>query len=260
MRGPRTELSTTANERTSGSNSASRLPSNLKGFMISDLQIAELLVFQYNYSGEQLSTGLEESGFDYFDLGKGPHGLCWSYKVVDGITYIFLRGSVSFWDWLKDLMAAANPFDHDTLGPVHPGFEMGVERLSKDILARTKGPRVLAGHSLGAGRCRILEALLKEAGEPPLLTVCFGEPRAGFSTLAAYSADIPTRSYRNTGGNFIRQHDLVTDVPFHLPPEEYVHRCALTDISAEPDVPLRLKLSVFCYHHMPLYAQALSIP
>lgn len=43
-----------------------------------------------------------------------------------------------------------------------------------------------------------------------------------------------------------------------LPPEEYVHPSKLIDVCAEPDLKISLEYSVFRYHHLPLYAQALK--
>ena len=217
--------------------------------MITDTESAILMQLIYAHKDDNdLGTA-----FDYYDPGSGPSGVCWASKVVDGETIIWLRGSVTFWDWAKDALAFTLPWDHDVLGPVHPGFEMGMERLTQAILTRTKGPRKLRGHSLGAGRGSIVAGLLKEAGCPPADCVWWGQPKPGFAQLREYLKDIPTRSYRN-GTAF--EHDVVTDGPLTFPPEEYVHPTGLTLVSAAP-APEHSWLGLFRCHHMGLYAQAM---
>jgi hypothetical protein len=213
--------------------------------VITDAAIAGLLVDLYAGA----------TTFDHFAPGLGPSGICWASKRVDDADVILLRGSVTFWDWFKDLMALAAPYSHETLGPTHPGFTLGMVRCLRDILAVTKGPYIIAGHSLGAGRAAILTGLMVEAGILPLTRVVFGSPKPGFKRLSDYIAGVPGRSYRNGDEH---HHDLVTEVPFLLPPEEYVHPSPLIMVSAAPDPATATKFGLFKWHHMPLYAQALK--
>jgi hypothetical protein len=213
---------------------------------MTDLQIANSLVDLY--AGTLTS-------FDFVEPGKGDSGICWSSKRSDGVDYIFLRGSVTLADWFKDLIALAAPWTHDTLGPVHPGFLLGMDRCWAEIKFKTAGPWVVSGHSLGAGRAAILTGLMLEDGISPLARVTFGEPKPGFAQLAKFISKVPTRSYRN-GHN--RDHDLVTSVPISFPPEEYAHAETLIDVSAIPSLEETILHGPLRYHSMKLYVQALA--
>lgn len=223
---------------------------------VTDLQLAELLVLAYDHAGSE-DKDLTKA-FDYYDPGNGPHGVHLAVKYVEDETLILLPGSYNFWDWAKDGLAFVNPWNHDTLGPIHPGFDMGMERLAHYILDNIKGNIVLSGHSLGAGRGWIVAALLKELGRMVKRCVFFGSPKPGFASFAGYVRDIPSISYVNVSSEHEWGHDGVTDVPFYLPPADYVQPIQLTHVSAEPDLATIVKYTLFRYHHMPLYAQALS--
>lgn len=212
---------------------------------MTDAQIANLLLDLYG----------GKNSFDFVESGSGDSGICWAHKRVDGVDYIFLRGSVTLQDWFRNLLALAAPWTHETLGPVHPGFLLGMDRCWAEIKQRTSGPWVVSGHSLGAARAAVLTGLMIESGVTPLCRVVFGEPKPGFSKLAQYISHVPSRSYRN-GHN--RDHDLVTSVPISFPPEEYVHAEALIDVTAIPSLKQTLKYGPLRYHVMELYAQALA--
>jgi hypothetical protein len=211
--------------------------------MITDAAIAALLVDLYAGSDQ----------FDHFEPGNGPSGICWASKRVDGVDVILMRGSVTFWDWFKDFVALAAPFVHDTLGPVHPGFALGMDRCWARIKQQTAGPWITAGHSLGAGRASVLTGLMLEDGVTPLERVVFGEPKPGFAKLGRYLAGVPGRSYRNGDTH---AHDLVTDVPITFLLEEYEHPTPLIEVLAAPaaDAPN----GIFKWHNMRLYAKAVS--
>lgn len=221
--------------------------------MITDLQSAELMVLLYNQrdSPDDLSKA-----FDYYDPGNGPHGVHVAWKVIDGETVIWLPGSYNFWDWVKDSLAFVLPWDHDVLGPVHPGFEMGMERLAQTILINTNSPRKLRGHSLGAGRGAITAGLLKEAGVPPVDCVWWGQPKPGMKQLADYIAGITTRNYCNTDGGM--RVDRVTEAPITIPPwEQYRHTHPIIHVVSPPDPEHTTLLGIFDLHHMDLYAKAM---
>jgi lipase (class 3) len=220
--------------------------------VISDLEIAQLL--QQLYSGS--------TGFDHYEPGSGGSGICWALKKTSDTDIILLRGSTTFQDWARDLIALAAPFSHSVFGPVHPGFEIGMERAWENISGYVdprpgRRPWIVAGHSLGAGRAAILTALAVECAQAPAARVVFGEPKPGFKRLAEYIAHVPARSYRNTGEVSGRSgHDLITDVPLSFPPEEYVHDSSLIDVSAPPAA--GDNWGPFAYHHMELYVSALG--
>ena len=211
--------------------------------MLSDYQISQWVVKTY--------TGPD--GFTTYDHGS-IDGICWATLRFEGVTYVFLRGSVTAADWLKDAQAIADPFSHDLLGPCHPGFYIGMHELWAEIEAKTTGPWVLAGHSLGAGRCDILGAIMILDKQPPLRTVLFGEPKPGFQKLAGIWSGMPRASYRN--GDSVH-HDPITDVPYSIPPEEFVHPTPLVLVTAMPPDSINQRFGVFAWHHAPLYEQAL---
>ena len=213
---------------------------------VTDGQIATFLVSLYDGT---------VSEFDFVEPGQGDSGICWAHKRVDEVDYIFLRGSATLRDWFRDLLALASPWTHDTLGPVHPGFLLGMDRCWAEIKERTKGPWIVCGHSLGAARAAILTGLMIESGVAPLCRVVFGEPKPGFSKLAQYISSVPSRSYRN--GNAGREHDLVTSIPFSFHPEEYVHAETLIDVISEPDLETTLLYGPLRFHKMELYVKAL---
>jgi hypothetical protein len=193
--------------------------------------------------------------FDFYDPGT-TDGICWAVKKIDGVVYIGLRGSVTVQDWLRDFTAIADPFSHAALGPCHPGFLKGLNGLWQEIKAKYgNGPYVVFGHSLGAGRTCILVGMMVLDGAIVLRRVCFGEPKPAFQKLANIIKSVPAVSYRNgdTHG-----HDVVTDVPLSIPPQEYVHPVPLISVCASPTIEITLKLGVFAFHHMPLYVEALN--
>jgi hypothetical protein len=207
--------------------------------------------------------------WDYLDPGDDD-GICWGLlrmlfpdasPIVGASSplrmhdVVCFRGSATFTDWFRDLIALANPFVHDRLGPVHPGFLLGMEHAWKDIRPLLKNPLVVTGHSLGAGRAAILCGLAIADGVVPVKRVCFGEPKPGFRELATLLEETPGVSYRN-GGGFA--HDLVTDVPFSFPPEEYIHPTPLTYIT-NPPVPGH-EWGIFAWHSMALYRGGVLSP
>lgn len=211
--------------------------------MITDAGIASMLVDLYAGTNQ----------FDHGEPGIGPSGICWASKRVDGVDVVVFRGSVTFWDWFKDFLALATPFAHETFGPIHQGFGLGMDRCWGRIKQQTKGPWIVGGHSLGAGRADIVTGLMIEDGCAPLARVVFGEPKPGFAQLAKYLSTVPGRSYRN--GN-AHAHDLVTDVPITFLLEEYEHPTPLIEVLAMPAADA--KNGVFKWHNMGLYAQAVQ--
>ena len=114
-----------------------------------DTDIAQLCLAIYSSSGAWDQLELPEDGiaFGVKDLGTA-------------IALIF-RGSTSLPDFIHDSEAIADPFEHDGLGPVHPGFFAGLPELwdrLKNTL--TNKPCVVAGHSLGAARASLFTGLM----------------------------------------------------------------------------------------------------
>ncbi len=218
--------------------------------MISHSTIASWLVSLYQ----------DGSGCDFYDPGKGDHGICWGLTKTPEEYVYKLRGSKSLEDWLRDLVALATPFEHNLFGPVHPGFLIGMDCAVDEMIEQWDGktPITIAGHSLGAGRASIAVAMFLARKVPASLMrrVVFGEPKPGMPQLAKYISAVPGTSYRN-GTGF--HHDIVTDVPLTLPPvENYVRAAPLTMVSNPPTNILAENFDVFAFHHMPLYAAALA--
>ena len=123
-------------------------------------------------------------------------------------------------------------------------------RLKRAISSR---PIIISGHSLGAARASILTALMTREFMPPDAKVVCGEPKPGFSDFANLIAKVPMRSY--CCGDDLG-HDLVTEVPFTFPPENYVHPSKLISVKASPQP--NDPFGPFKYHHMQLYNEAIS--
>jgi hypothetical protein len=218
----------------------------------SDKDLAELCVGIYGH------YGLPPITWDHYDDGEDSDKICWGIKVIDDCDVLVFRGSTTFIDWQRDFNVWADPFCHSKIGPVHPGFLLGLGQVLQEYQAYRSHDRklVVTGHSLGAGRASILCGLAIVAGIVPAGRVVFGEPRPGFSPLGHLMSSIPeSRSYRN--GKFGSwEHDRITDVPLKIGPLKYEHPTPLIDVSALP--PPDDEWGVFAYHHMPLYARALA--
>jgi hypothetical protein len=191
-----------------------------------------------------------QGGWEQLELP--PDGIAFGLKDFGTATALVFRGSVTLPDWLHDLEAVADPFDHAGLGPVHPGFFDGLPELwaeLKPIL--TEKPSIIAGHSLGGARASLFVGLMALDKQLPLRRVCFGEPRPGFRQAASIIAEARGRSYCNGNG---RAHDLVTDVPFTTWIEDYVHPTSLVPVSAPPTDAEVQQDALFAWHAIALYA------
>jgi hypothetical protein len=217
---------------------------------INDKDVADLCVGIYADPDSPAVT------WDRFDDGKDSDQICWGVKIIEGCDVLVFRGSTTFEDWRRDFDAWANPFGHSKLGPVHPGFLLGLDQVLEEYRQKGSAKLFVAGHSLGAGRASVFCGLAIVAGIIPVGRVLFGEPRPGFQPLAHLIGAIKeSRSYRNGRvGTF--EHDYVTDVPYRIGLLQYVHPTALIDVSALP--PADDEWGIFSYHHMPLYAQAIA--
>jgi len=211
--------------------------------MISDTQCAILCEAIYE----------DNRDFAVFDAGEDD-GICWAIERSSDGDVIVLRGSHTVADWIRDLIALASPFTHHALGPVHPGFLLGMEHAWSEIKPQLMDfPPVVTGHSLGAARASILCGLMLLDGIKPARRVCFGSPKPGFSPLARIIASVPAASYRNGD---TAHHDIVTGLPFSFPPEEYVHPEQLTFVAGAP-LPGD-PLGIFAFHRMAYYKAALQ--
>lgn len=216
--------------------------------MISDKDCAKLCNEIYN-------TTPDPKFWSHYDAGEDD-GICWALLHTDDANVITLRGSATFLDWIRNLLALALPFTHHQMGPVHPGFLLGLDHAWSEmkLMLDMSRPVVFTGHSLGAGRADILCGMAILDRIEVARRVCFGEPKPGFQPLAKLLQTIPGASYRN-GEADGHAHDLVTNVPFNLPPEDYVHPTPLIKVTAPPT---DWSWGAFAWHHMGLYVTALG--
>lgn len=195
-------------------------------------------------------------GWDYRDDGSGSDGVYWAATRLNGLLWCILRGSVTEADWQRDFYAIVDPFLHDDLGTIHPGFYKGLPLVRDRLLSLAKPDELIAvaGHSLGAARSKLLTGLLCIAGRPPVCRRAFGEPHSGMDKLdqivAAVYDDI---SYRNVGPDSAdwEDVDLVTTVP------PWFNRPRFTDETVNPAA--NDPWGPFRYHHAALYAAAVGI-
>ena len=189
--------------------------------------------------------------FDYYDAGMDD-GVCWAIKRLDGFDVVVFRGSVTRQDWLRDLQALATP---SRVGHVHSGFYSGMEHMWGDLKPMLSQPVIITGHSLGAARAAVLTALMTVDGVPPVARIVFGEPKPGLLDFAKLITGTPGRSYRNGDST---HHDLITDVPFSFPPEQYVHPTPIIPVCCRPAGIEFADLGVFAWHHVGLYQTAIA--
>jgi hypothetical protein len=215
--------------------------------MLTDQQIADY------YSWLYTSLPVPPNTWDHLLAIDGAYT---GIKTIDGVHYVMFRGSATFMDWMDDFSHMAVPYDDFVLGPVHPGFRSGVMAVKTQIdwICGDQNPLVIVGHSLGAGHASLCAGYRLAAGKRVDAVVMFGEPRAGADKLAGILAKTTIRSYRNGDAN---GHDLVTDVPYAIPPVlDYRHPVPLDSVSESP--PANDAWSIFKYHHFFLYAKALG--
>src|SRR5260370_7780623 len=93
---------------------------------ITDKDVADLCVGIYKYPGSPPVT------WDRFDDGQDSDQICWGVKVIDGCDVVVFRGSTTFEDWRRDFDAWAYPFGHAKIGPVHPGFLLGLHQFLQE--------------------------------------------------------------------------------------------------------------------------------
>ena len=124
-----------------------------------DAILADLVVALYAY------PGAPEPAWDHLEPGTDD-GVYWAYKRLDGegskVDAFTFRGSTTDFDWVKDALAVADtPHDHPELGPIHPGFFLGIPATLTKIapLQREDAIQIFLGHSLGAGQACLASAL-----------------------------------------------------------------------------------------------------
>lgn len=129
------------------------IPEILPG--ITDLDIVNLIVGIYEYPGSAPVL------WDHLDSGADDDGVYWGIKYLAGADVLIFRGSSDLEDWMRDLNCVARPFGDSKLGPVHPGFRLGMGDVVEEakVVLRPGMPLIIGGHSLGAGRAAIAAGL-----------------------------------------------------------------------------------------------------
>lgn len=195
-------------------------------------------------------------GWEHYDPGLDD-GVCCAMVRLAGYDLIVFRGSDNIPDWIRDLTVmplGGHKVLLTRIGHVHAGFFMGMEQVWTELRPMLQQPAIVAGHSLGAARADDLCGLMVVDGAPPVRRVVFGEPKPGLQDAADMIKDIDGRSYRNCDAV---HHDLVTDVPFWIPPDfEFVRATPTAAVTAEPAGDVIARLGPFALHHMPLYLAA----
>ena len=190
-------------------------------------------------------------------------GVDWAHFVSGDESILVFEGSHNFQDWARDLFAFPNHCGTDGLGRVHEGFYIGMDQVYKVFSTWILVPDLVKpnitviGHSLGADHAAIMAGLMTLSQAPPREVVLWGCSRPGFNVIADVLAKIPRlTSYRNaaTQGH---GHDLITDVPFHLPPlDDYVDAAPFTNVCVPPAS--NDSWGPFAWHHMEKYAAAME--
>lgn len=225
--------------------------------MITAIEAAQLCSDSYAYPGAppRQWTHWEGRSVNPNDGGTVAFGYQ-QYPTED--VFVF-PGTSDFGEWMDDFDFVSRPIIHADLGDVHYGFLIGMEEAWTKIakLWRRGVPGSFLGHSLGAARASVACALAMRAGVLPAARIVFGEPQPGFESFCKILRAIPRQeSYCNGDRN---GHDLVTDVPFTIPPLwTYSRPIPLTSVSASPGADIRGRWGAFAYHHCPLYVQALK--
>lgn len=201
--------------------------------------------------------GAPKVAWDYFDDGTNSDGIYWAVVRLNGILWVVNRGSVLLYpDWVRDFYDWVDPFLHDNLGQIHPGFYKGVPTVCKKVLELAKPDEKIGitGHSLGAGRGRLETGELCLSGRVPDEMVLFGEPHSGGDVLATVTAQVKSGvTFRNVGedGADWNDYDLVTGVPpWFLKPGSRQDKIVYP-ATDDKWGPLR-------FHHFQLYAGAVG--
>ena len=143
--------------------------------------------------------------------------------------------------------------------PAIPGFFWACTSCGRKSKPRHSGHGLSRGTVLGAGisRACVLTGIMVLDGNAPHKARLASANRnpASQSWRRSLNVAVPAASYRNGDAE---HHDLVTDVPATFPPEEYVHPCPLTMVTAIPGPEITQTYGVFSWHHAGLYAEALG--
>lgn len=117
------------------------------------LEAAQLCAAIYNFT--------DLAGWDARQLTAGVD---WAVKIKDSRVYVVFRGSVTFIDWIRDIVSfdPARILQHDDFGPMWDGFVIGMAdawpRIVTVLESIPADELVITGHSLGAARAGVASA------------------------------------------------------------------------------------------------------
>lgn len=214
---------------------------------LSPLRAAELCAATYRP---------RDTGVTFLDFDDGADdGVCYGVTVEPDCLAVTFRGSASPQDWFIDLMA--DPVRDARFGPVHHGFLHGMDRVWGELKAKLGeqvADLVICGHSLGAARGAILNAIMLAEFCAPAARYGFGEPRPGFQQLAFAIAPTPARVFCNGDDD---GHDMVTEVPYTMAPL-FDYRPSVPAFEPCRGGRAGPALDYFRYHHVDLYVAAMK--
>jgi hypothetical protein len=209
-----------------------------------------------NLCAQIYSDDIGAKDWDHLDLGVDD-GVFWAVKKFTDCIAIVFRGSTTVGDWIHDFLAAPVLTE---LGWVHGGFYLGTDKMWSELRTMlTPGvPVAVAGHSLGASHANICCGHMIKAGIIPAKRVVVGEPKPGMQDFCGKLKVIPSSlSFVNGSGH---RHDLVTDVPFSIPPAlPFTRPTPLIPVTAMPTGNVwERDVDPFAWHHVQLYQAAVA--
>jgi lipase (class 3) len=179
--------------------------------MVPDSEIA--LLSHLIYSGG--------TGFDHYFPETG-FSICCAVLAAPGENIVIFCGTqpAKFQNWLQDLMAYPEPYQHSKFGPIHAGSFCGLPEMMATIvpLINLKLPTTIGGHSLGGQRASEAAAIMLDQYQPDpslLRLVTMGAPAAGFQQFLTFLSKVSWHPYRNAEGFY---GDPVPLLPLGLPP------------------------------------------
>lgn len=213
---------------------------------------------------------LQQQTLDYATIYDAPpmfttNGVDWRVRRKDGLLYWDFEGTKDLKGWLSNFQALARKHvEHALLGPLHPGFDCGMDQVVDAFIPHREGkqePIIIAGHSRGAAHATLAAALLSMRGVAPAAVLCWGCPRPGMQKLRSILSGTPgvKRSFQNKAPG--APMDPVTSVPAWLWPfEQYVDPLPLIRVEGDPGNAKRWGLldPEFHSHHIEGYAAALK--
>lgn len=181
--------------------------------------------------------------WDHLWNGSNDADIWFGIKIVGDETVGVFRGSRTQEDWYRDLLALPTVKHHPQLGPVHEGFDEGLDELFKQAVPYLGNSPIICGHSLGGARSWLFAGRLIVEGIIPKGIIVCGSPRPGCEQLRSIVGGI-------TGVSFKNRFDPVTLVPIWLPTFPAVQ---MKDFTMLDEVPM--EYDILADHHIQYYVK-----